>query len=1157
MNARPLIQLDRRQTEEIVRELLARRLGFVPDWQVLDGSADSALARIFARYLYAVIQRLNQAPEKNKLAFLDTLGLSLVPAQAARAPIVFELSADAGDARAPAGTQLAAPPPPESSEQIIFETERATGLGAAKLSQVVTLWPGRDQYLDHTAALAAGESVQLFRKPALLDTPHELYVAHEKLLALAGSVTVEVEFELTQVSSEHLSLLWQYWDGKLWRSFKSVRPACSEKEAANADSTNGFTSSGRFSLQADCAESSKTTVNGVESFWIRAHLTEPLVPDPSKALPRVESIRLSSIISNPLKATLGVLAEDRGTGSPGTTTIQGTVTNEAGFRLPAVGVKITSPEDPNFDQKSDTTSGSGEYSVDLDAPVLPGNTLEFRVSFLKLDATGVLEEFEEDHNQKVDLTFNVDGLDPEKAFNDAAKLDVTKPFFPFGQQPQPGSVFYFSQPEVFSKPGAKVQLYVARTESPLDKLDVTTTTVPALAVSSAAVQPGDEELTHLISWEYWNGKKWITLFQSTEPPGASFSSSAQPAARAIADFETTEIIEFTVPSDIEPTKVNNEDGLWMRARVVSGGFGFARTVVWHDQQNTENSFTYVISKPPSIAAFRLGYSWRYGPFHAEQVRTYNDFQFEDHTNEAKWPGETFLPFRRVEDVTPTLYLGFDKRLPVDRLGFYFDIEEQKGDTRGPALVWEYFDGAEWRGLAVEDETSYLRVPGILSFIAAEDSQALARFGTELHWMRGRLKEDGPPGEPTVNGIFTNAVWASQQRTINDTPLGASSGLPDQVFVFTQIPVLDGERIEVREVAGARANVEWRILALEVSGGDPNIVRELEDALGRESAEVDLVYGDIRLRRDRNKKVAEVWVHWKAKPHLFFSGAGDRCYVVDRARGLLFFGDGVNGKIPPPGAQILARKHRAGGGASGNVEEGAIKQMLGAIAGVQTISNPRPAEGGADAETIERFSDRGPRSIRHRGRAILPSDYETIAREASAAVAFARAISTRNDIGRPLAGWVTLIIIPHNRDPRPYPSFGLREQVRRYIEHRAPADVVGAGQIYVTGPEYLAIDVKATLAPRDPAEAGVVEERGRLALEDFLHPLKGGPERRGWELGRDVYMSDIAAVLERVDGVDYVKELDLLVEGQLQGERVAVADNRIVAAGNIRLKLETE
>lgn len=646
------------------------------------------------------------------------------------------------------------------------------------------------------------------------------------------------------------------------------------------------------------------------------------------------------------------------------------------------------------------------------------------------------------------------------------------------------------------------------------------------------------------------------MFQSTEAQQSSFAGfSSQAPARPVADFEATEIIEFTVPADIEATKVNDQEALWMRARLVSGGFGFARTILWHDQQKTENQFTYVVSQPPSVAAFRLGYTWRYGPFHAEQVRTYNDFQFEDHTYEAKWPGEIFLPFNRLKDVTPALYLGFDKKLPVDRLGFYFEIEEKKGDTEGPALVWEYFDGADWRNLAVEDETNNLRVPGIMSFIAPDDSQPLGRFGRDLHWIRARLKEDGPPGAPVFEGISTNAVWASQQRTLTDTPLGASSGLPDQTFVFTQIPVLGGERIEVRELSGARANVEWRIIAIEVSGGDSNVIRELEEALGRESAQSDLIYGDIRLRRDRNKKVAEVWVEWKSQPHLFFSESNDRHYVVDRARGLLLFGNGVNGKIPPPASQILARKHRAGGGKIGNVARGAIKQMLGAIAGVQGVSNPRAAEGGADAETLEQFSERAPCSIRHRGRAILPSDYETLAREASAAVGFARAIPTRNDSGRQMPGWITLIIIPNSDEEQPWPSFGLRQQVRKYIGERAPGDVAEAGHVYVTGPDYLLIDVTATVAPLDPAEAGVVEQRSRQALDAFLHPLDGGPDRRGWELGRDVYVSDIAAALERVEGVDYVKEIDLLVDGQLKGERVAVGDNRIVAAGRIKLKLE--
>jgi hypothetical protein len=128
-------------------------------------------------------------------------------------------------------------------------------------------------------------------------------------------------------------------------------------------------------------------------------------------------------------------------------------------------------------------------------------------------------------------------------------------------------------------------------------------------------------------------------------------------------------------------------------------------------------------------------------------------------------------------------------------------------------------------------------------------------------------------------------------------------------------------------------------------------------------------------------------------------------------------------------------------------------------------------------------------------------------------------------------------------------------VRQYLAERAPGDLVAADQIYIVGPDYLPVDVQVTIAPRDPAEAGAVEERARKAFEEFLHPLRGGPERRGWDLGRDLFLSDVAAVLERVQGVDYVEELVLTIERNLQGERVAVADERVVVAGEIRLTLK--
>jgi hypothetical protein len=538
------------------------------------------------------------------------------------------------------------------------------------------------------------------------------------------------------------------------------------------------------------------------------------------------------------------------------------------------------------------------------------------------------------------------------------------------------------------------------------------------------------------------------------------------------------------------------------------------------------------------------------------VLTYNDFQYEDHTYEAIWPGNTFAPFTYVRDITPALYLGFNKKLPVAQIGLYVDIVEQRGVTSGPALVWEAYDGAGWRELAAADETRHLRVPGMVTFIAAEDSQPLARFGTARHWVRGRLKEDGPPGEPTINSIFTNAVWAAQRQTLNDVVLGTSSGLPNQVLRFSQIPVLTGERLEVQELSGRRANVEWRLLARELAPNNANIIQDLEVLLGREDVQTEIIQGDLRLRRDRNKQVVEVWARWQEQPHLLRSGPDDRHYVMDRARGLVFFGNGEQGRIPPPGSPLLVKQYRAGGGRAGNVPTRTITQLLGALSGVQAVLNPRAAEGGADGETLESFRVRGPQAIRHRGRAITPADYEALAHEASPAVAIARAIPTRNANGRPMPGCITLLILPQSEERRPWPSFGLRQQVSNYLAERAPAGLAAAHQIYVTGPDYLPIDVTATLAPREASEAGAVEARARQALEIFLHPLRGGPTGHGWELDRHLYLSDVAAVLERVPGVDYVEELALSVTGILQGEQVTITAERMMMAGQIRLTLKT-
>jgi hypothetical protein len=126
-------------------------------------------------------------------------------------------------------------------------------------------------------------------------------------------------------------------------------------------------------------------------------------------------------------------------------------------------------------------------------------------------------------------------------------------------------------------------------------------------------------------------------------------------------------------------------------------------------------------------------------------------------------------------------------------------------------------------------------------------------------------------------------------------------------------------------------------------------------------------------------------------------------------------------------------------------------------------------------------------------------------------------------------------------------------VQAFVEARCPVGVAG-GRLFVAAPTYQPVDVDAVLTPLDPTEAGTVETRAREALETFLHPLRGGPTGDGWRPGQAVHLADVASVLEGVAGVDFVRELALLVDSQLRGDRVEVAAGRVVVAGTIRLRL---
>ena len=99
---------DARDEAAVLKELLRNIPGYTPEWPPPAGTFASSLMRVFARYMSILIAGLNQVPDRSLLAFLDMMGMHLLPAQAALADRVVP-SAAKRDEKRPARTMSDGP----------------------------------------------------------------------------------------------------------------------------------------------------------------------------------------------------------------------------------------------------------------------------------------------------------------------------------------------------------------------------------------------------------------------------------------------------------------------------------------------------------------------------------------------------------------------------------------------------------------------------------------------------------------------------------------------------------------------------------------------------------------------------------------------------------------------------------------------------------------------------------------------------------------------------------------------------------------------------------------------------------------------------------------------------------------------------------------
>ncbi len=290
--------------------------------------------------------------------------------------------------------------------------------------------------------------------------------------------------------------------------------------------------------------------------------------------------------------------------------------------------------------------------------------------------------------------------------------------------------------------------------------------------------------------------------------------------------------------------------------------------------------------------------------------------------------------------------------------------------------------------------------------------------------------------------------------------------------------------------------------LGISDGTPNQRFTLSHAgiILRSLGQAAQVNKDILL----TSELAGVIQEWTLQESLAFSHDEQRDYVVaidEEDRATIILGDGAFGKIPDKGA-IIKATYRTGGGLVGNVAADTIQTIVGApqlaLIGAQ-VTNPAPATGGAERESIEHAVQQAPAVFRSLKRAVTADDYRALALRYKG-VGKVRAEPTNWNI-------VTLFVAPEGGGQV---SDVLEANLLAYFEDKRPVSTI----IEIADVDYVRIYVTAQVQvqsyySRERIKAQVQAAAGNLL--GFEHV----------DFAQPVYLSKFYEKIEELEGVEYV------------------------------------
>ncbi|MBF2050527.1 MAG: putative baseplate assembly protein [Elainella sp. C42_A2020_010] len=299
-------KVDPRIAEDISQQLRQLISIYMPEQfptadKVANQGVQAALIAAAARHAELIIQRLNQVPNKNLLAFLNLLGASQLPPQAARVPLTFFLAQGSStDAVVPAGTSVATPAS-NGQAALTFQTEQELIVTATQLTSVLVRDPLSDRFADYSAIAftSSPDGVPIFAANQPIE--HSFYIGSNALFSLPNIQSISLTLQLKDITNfDSKQLQWEVWDGQ-----SGVALQLDQDNVAANDTVLNDTILNDTILNDTIAFRFTTPpaipLQSIQAFppnhWLRCRLSRPITPLISQGisaqqLPEIQSMRL-------------------------------------------------------------------------------------------------------------------------------------------------------------------------------------------------------------------------------------------------------------------------------------------------------------------------------------------------------------------------------------------------------------------------------------------------------------------------------------------------------------------------------------------------------------------------------------------------------------------------------------------------------------------------------------------------------------------------------------------------------------------------------------------------------------------------------------------------------------------------------------------------